>query len=60
MPEVSVDMMRERHAELERKIAEQLKSPVPDMVAIGEAKREKLALKDKIVRFRHEEQFVRA
>ncbi|MEO0362620.1 MAG: DUF465 domain-containing protein [Pseudomonadota bacterium] len=42
--------LRRKHAALERKIEEELRSPGSDDLAISELKREKLRLKEKISR----------
>jgi hypothetical protein len=55
-----VQKLQARHRALEREIEEELQSPLPDAIRIAEAKREKLHVKDRIVRVLREEEFARA
>lgn len=55
-----VQKLRARHYALDREIEDELKTPLPDPSRIAQAKREKLLVKDRIVRVMREEEFVRA
>jgi hypothetical protein len=55
-----VQKLRARHHQLEREIDGELKNPLPDPYFIAEAKREKLMVKDRIVKAMREEQFAQA
>lgn len=54
-----VQKLRARHWQLEREIEDELKNPLPDPLRIAEAKREKLNVKDRIVKVLREEEFAR-
>lgn len=43
-----IDALKNRHADLERKIDEEEKRPLPDEALIAELKKQKLRLKDEI------------
>lgn len=45
-----IETLRARHADLESQLAEEIHRPHPDDIRITELKREKLKLKDEIVR----------
>ena len=55
-----VQKLRARHHSLEREIQEELQKPLPDPLRIAEVKREKLLVKDRIVRVMREEEFAPA
>lgn len=54
-----VQKLRARHHQLEREIEGELSNPLPDPMLIAEAKREKLLVKDRIVKALREEEFAR-
>lgn len=45
-----IDSLRERHANLDHKLGEEATRPLPDEATLLELKRQKLAIKDEIVR----------
>lgn len=55
-----VQKLRAKHHALEREIEEELKNPLPDPIRLAEAKREKLLVKDRIVKAMREEGFAHA
>lgn len=54
-----VQKLRARHHQLEREIEDELRTPLPNPLRIAEAKREKLNVKDRIVKVLREEEFAR-
>jgi hypothetical protein len=54
-----VQKLRARHRALEREIEDELNTPLPDPLRVAEAKREKLHVKDRIVKVLREEEFAR-
>ncbi|GGI88707.1 hypothetical protein GCM10007973_26340 [Polymorphobacter multimanifer] len=50
MPNSHVESLNARHARLEAKLAVESRRPLPDAVALTKLKREKLRLKEELVR----------
>jgi len=48
--ESRVESLRQRHRDLERAIEEENQRPMPDSAALSDLKRQKLRIKDEIVR----------
>tara|TARA_B100000700_G_C14624521_1_gene659796 strand:- start:160 stop:327 length:168 start_codon:yes stop_codon:yes gene_type:complete len=45
-----IEALQKKHAELETELEDENSRPMPDMGAIADLKRQKLAIKDEIVR----------
>ncbi len=48
-----LDTLATRHADLEHAIEEENQRPLPDQLRVTQLKREKLRIKDEIVRLQH-------
>ncbi|GIX17610.1 MAG: hypothetical protein KatS3mg119_1796 [Rhodothalassiaceae bacterium] len=48
-----VSALAEKHAELERIIAQELARPLPDQIRLAELKKQKLRLKEELESLRH-------
>ena len=48
-----VSALAEKHAELERIIAQELARPLPDQIRLAELKKQKLRLKEELETLRH-------
>ena len=44
----TIDGLRAKHADLEAKLEDELRRPIPDEVAMSKIKRQKLRIKDQI------------
>lgn len=45
-----IEALKQKHAELESELEDESSRPMPDMAAITDLKRQKLAIKDEIAR----------
>lgn len=52
--ETHIVQLRERHANLKQQIDEEIHRPEPDSMRISDLKKQKLRIKDEIVRLEHE------
>ncbi len=48
-----IEALETKHAELEKRLDEELQRPLPDGPAVSALKKEKLKIKDEIARLRH-------
>jgi hypothetical protein len=53
MPNAHVETLNARHARLDAKLAEERNRPLPDAARLTQIKREKLRLKEELVRGSH-------